>query len=134
MGEVDAAMGLRAVSIEMVNCGTRPYSVNGYPTLRVLDRDRRPINVKVGKGSSSIALIDGFDTTPKSVKLKHGEMAVAGLVWRNTVTDSTVTATNGSYLEIVPADGESPQTVPENIDLGNTGKLGVTAWARPRRR
>ncbi|MBB2909212.1 hypothetical protein FHS43_000458 [Streptosporangium becharense] len=34
----------------------------------------------------------------------------------------------GSYLEIAPATGERPQIVPAHIDIGNTGKLGVTAW------
>ncbi|GLW96733.1 DUF4232 domain-containing protein [Microtetraspora sp. NBRC 16547] len=131
-GEVDAAMGLRALSIEMVNCGDHRYRVKGFPSIRVLDPDRRPLDVKVGNGTSSIALIDGYDTKPMSVTLKPGEKAVAGLVWRNTMTDPTVTATIGSYLEIAPVDGEPPQTVPQYVDLGNTGKLGVTAWARLR--
>jgi hypothetical protein len=51
------------------------------------------------------------------------------------VTDTTVTATNGTYLEVAPEAGECPQIVtPESsIDLGNTGKLGVSAWTRPNR-
>ncbi|WP_211264206.1 DUF4232 domain-containing protein [Streptosporangium amethystogenes] len=127
-GEIDAAMGLRALNIVLTNCGTRAYRVNGYPTIRVLDGDGKPLDVKVSRGSSSIALIDDFDATPKPATLKPGEKTVAGLVWRNTVLDSPVAPVNGSYLEITPAPGERSQIVPQHIDLGTTGKLGVTAW------
>jgi hypothetical protein len=34
-GASDAAMGLRVQSIEIVNCGTVPFTVNGYPGLSV---------------------------------------------------------------------------------------------------
>src|SRR5690349_15614194 len=37
VGEVDAAMGLRAVGITLRNCGTGTYTVNGYPVVDVLD-------------------------------------------------------------------------------------------------
>jgi hypothetical protein len=132
--EVDAAMGLRAMPVDMVNCGTIPYTISGYPAVRVLDNDRKPLDVKVSNGTSSIALIDGLDAAPKPVTLKPGEKVGAVLVWRNTVTDPTVTAMNGTYLEIAPAGGQPPQTVTLNggIDLGNTGKLGVSAWAFPK--
>jgi hypothetical protein len=130
-GEVDAAMGLRALTITMTNCGTRPYRVNGYPALRVLDEAGRPLDVEVGEGSSAIALIDGFDASPKPVTLRSGDSVVAGVIWRNTVTDPTVTATTGAYLEIAPAKGRASQTLPEHLDVGNTGKVGVTAWHRP---
>jgi hypothetical protein len=127
-------MGLRAMHLELLNCGTGLYTVNGYPAVRVLDDDRNPLEVTVINGSSSIALIDGFDTTPKPLTLKPGDMAAAGVVWKNTVTDSTVSATNGAFLEVTPAAGQSPQTVTPDgsIDLGTTGKLGVTAWALPK--
>jgi hypothetical protein len=127
-------MGLRAMPVDMVNCGTRPYTVSGYPGVRVLDNDRKPLDVKVSNGTSSIALIDGLDAAPKPVTLKPGEKVVAVLVWRNTVTDSTVAATNGTYLEITPAGGQPPQTVTPHggIDLGNTGKLGLSPWAFPK--
>jgi hypothetical protein len=129
-GAIDAAMGLRAMNIEMVNCGTRPYKVDGYPAVRVLDANQKALNVKVSNGSSPITTIKSFDAAPKPVTLQPGEKVVAGLVWRNTVTNSTVTAANGIFLDIAPVDGEPRQTVKSGspIDLGNTGKLGVSPW------
>jgi hypothetical protein len=38
---VDAAMGLRALGILLINCGTRDYTAGGYPVVRVLDADRK---------------------------------------------------------------------------------------------
>ncbi|WP_344859235.1 DUF4232 domain-containing protein [Planomonospora alba] len=133
VGGTDAAMGLRALSVELVNCGTRPYRLNGYPVLQVLDGERRPLDVEVAEGSSSIALIDGFDAPPRPLTLAPGETAVAGLVWRNTLLGSTAPPARGAYLRIAPAEGRAAHTVRRTVDLGTTGRLGVTAWHRPRR-
>lgn len=46
-GNVESAMGLRALGIQLVNCGTRPYSVQGPPVVRVLDADQHPMDVTV---------------------------------------------------------------------------------------
>lgn len=127
-------MGLRAMSVELANCGTGPYTASGYPAVRVLAGDRKPLDVKVANGSSSIARIDGFDGPPKPLTVPPGGTAVAVVVWRNTVTDATVAATNGTYLDVAPAAGGAWQTVTPDggIDLGTTGRLGVSAWVRPR--
>ncbi|MYW06101.1 DUF4232 domain-containing protein [Streptomyces sp. SID3343] len=127
----EAAMGLRVIHVAMVNCGTQPYSVNGYPSVRVLDEDRSPLDVRVGRGASSIADIDNFDAGAQPVTLQPGERAVAALAWRNTVTGINAAPANGAYLDIAPAEGRPHQIVkPEGgrIDLGTTGKLGVSAW------
>ncbi|MBB4885393.1 DUF4232 domain-containing protein [Streptomyces netropsis] len=133
-GPVDGAMGLRSLALEMVNCGSRPYTVKGYPTVRVLDGDRKRIDVTVTEGSSAVATIG--DATPKPVILRPGEKAVAGLLWRNTVTDPAVTAVRATYLEVAPATGAPWQTVKPDagIDLGTTGKVGVSPWKLPPRR
>jgi hypothetical protein len=134
-GAVDAAMGLRAMRLELVNCGTVDYTVNGYPDVRVLDEDGKPLDVTVVRGSSTVASIDRFDTPPAPVTARPGEWLVVGLVWRNTVTDGVVEPVSGMYLEVVPAPGQPPQTVrPDGrVDLGTTGRLGVTAWGVPRK-
>lgn len=134
-GAVDAALGLRAMRVELVNCGTVPYTVNGYPGVRVLDDARVPLDVTIVNGSSAVALIDDFDTAPAPVTAGPGERLVAGLVWRNTVTDAVAAPVNGTYLEIVPARDQPPQTVRPfgRVDLGTTGRLGVTAWGRSKR-
>ncbi|WNE94568.1 DUF4232 domain-containing protein [Streptomyces luomodiensis] len=130
--EADAAMGLRVQTVELVNCGKRDRTVNGHPSVQVLDADLEPLEVTVGHGTSGIATIGGFETATGPVRLKPGERAVARLVWRNTVTEGTRPAADGRYLRIAPnGDGRDWQTVPDHIDLGTTGKLGVSAWARP---
>ncbi|WP_455362472.1 DUF4232 domain-containing protein [Streptomyces sp. SYSU K21746] len=133
-GGSDAAMGLRVVTLEMVNCGTRPFTVKGYPDLRLLDEDRAPLAVRVVRGSTEISRIESFEQPPVSVVLRPGERATAGLVWKNTVTDVTRPAAHGAYLDIAPVAGMPRQRVtPEGpIDLGTTGRLGVGAWQRSR--
>ncbi|AJZ83914.1 hypothetical protein ADL28_17345 [Streptomyces violaceusniger] len=130
--EANAAMGLREQQIELVNCGRRVYTVNGHPSVQVLDADLEPLEVTVGHGTSGIATVDGFETATGPVRLKPGERAVMRLLWRNLVTDTTRPAADGRYLRIAPnGDGADVQTVPDLVDLGTTGKLGVSAWARP---
>jgi hypothetical protein len=138
----DAAMGLRVLTIEMVNCGTSPYTVNGYPSLRMFDKEYQPIDVVVGHGSASISIMPDFDVPPREIILQPGEKAMAGLLWRNLVTDATVNAATAYYLDAAPAADKPWQPVPMvvpnevtgtstvDIDLGNTGKLGVQAWTK----
>lgn len=129
--EPSAAMGLRAMSLKLTNCGKRTYTLKGYPTVRVLDEDGKPLDVRVKHGSAGIATLDNFDAPPRQVTLRPQETAVAGVVWRNTVTDPTTQAVNGQALDVAPAQGSPRQTVTELIDLGNTGKLGVSPWYTP---
>ncbi|MES4901621.1 DUF4232 domain-containing protein [Streptomyces sp. NPDC000395] len=130
--EPSAAMGLRAMTLRLTNCGKRAYTLKGYPTVRVLDGDGKPLDVRVGHGSSGIATLENFDAPPRQVTLRPHETAVAGVAWRNTVTDSTVPAVNGKALDVAPTEGSPRQTVTELIDLGNTGKLGVSPWYVPK--
>jgi hypothetical protein len=134
-GTSDAAMGLRVMGIELVNCGTVPYTVNGYPGVRLLDENWAPLPVAVIHGSAGVAVLDNFDTPPAPVTAAPGERLSFGLVWRNTVADTTIDPVNAIYLEVVPAPGQVPQTVrPEGrLDLGTTGRLGITAWRRASR-
>ncbi|MEV4659112.1 DUF4232 domain-containing protein [Micromonospora sp. NPDC049301] len=126
----DAAMGLRALGLELVNCGDRPYQLNGYPVLRVLDEQRKPIILRVVNGAKAIT--SGFDQPPRPVTLEAGERATAVVLWRNLVTDSTVVATNGEYLRVAPAAGQPAEDVDPDgpIDVGNTGRIGVSAWKK----
>ncbi|HCT78060.1 MAG TPA: hypothetical protein DGT23_16085 [Micromonosporaceae bacterium] len=58
-GQVDAAMGLQAMRVEMMNCGSQPYTANGDPALQVLDADRKPLDVTVFQGTARISSITG---------------------------------------------------------------------------
>lgn len=129
---VSPAMGLRAMGVTLTNCGKDTYRLKGYPKLRVLDEHREPLDVQVLEGTEPIMLRDDDPGPNHSVSLKRGEEAYTVVVWRNTVTDTTTTAVSGTYLKVTPAPGASPGTVtPEGrIDLGNTGRIGTTAWQR----
>ncbi|MEU8421609.1 DUF4232 domain-containing protein [Micromonospora sp. NPDC048835] len=126
----DAAMGLRALGLELVNCGERPYQLNGYPVLHVFDEERQPIMLRVVNGAKEITA--GFDQPPGNVTLAAGERATAVVLWRNLVTDSTVVATSGEFLTVAPSAGQPDEEVDPDgpIDLGNTGRIGVSAWQK----
>ncbi|GGV36120.1 hypothetical protein GCM10010277_22360 [Streptomyces longisporoflavus] len=131
-GMVDAAMGLRAMSVTLTNCGKDTYRLKGYPKLRVLDEHREPLDVQILEGTAPIMTRDDDPGPDHSVSLKTGEAAYTVLVWRNTVTDTTTTAVSGTYLKVTPVPGARSGTVtPQGrIDLGNTGRIGTTAWQR----
>ncbi|MEU5884246.1 DUF4232 domain-containing protein [Spirillospora sp. NPDC047279] len=129
-GEIDAAMGLRAMNVEMVNCGTRPFTVNGYPDVRVLDGRRGPLKLKISHGSAPVATVESFNVPAQRFVLPPGGRATSGLLWRNTVTDASAVAANGAFLDIAPDERSPRQIVPSGhaIDLGNTGRLALSPW------
>ncbi|MFD7841156.1 DUF4232 domain-containing protein [Streptomyces sp. NPDC059761] len=130
-GAGDAAMGLRVADIQLVNCGTQPYVLDGYPEIRLLDRKRAPVEVAVVHGADGITSAPtGVEGVPQKVELQPGQAAAVALVWRNLVTDSTVPAAEGWVLDVTPRAG-APRVELElrhSVDLGNTGKLGISPW------
>ncbi|THA38277.1 DUF4232 domain-containing protein [Streptomyces sp. A1547] len=130
-GAGDAAMGLRVADIQLVNCGTQPYVLEGYPEIRLLDRKRAPVEVAVQHGGDGIAAAPtGTEADPQRVELRPGQAAGFGMVWRNLVTDSAVPAAEGWVLDVTPRPG-APRVELElrhSVDLGNTGKLGIGPW------
>ncbi|MFI6130957.1 DUF4232 domain-containing protein [Micromonospora sp. NPDC051141] len=127
---VSAAMGLRAMGLDLVNCGTQPYALRGYPAVSLRDADGDPIKVRIIPGATGIT--SGFDAPPTRLVLRPGERAGAALLWRNTVTDPAVVATEGAQLDVASVAGRPAYEVALDgtIDLGNTGRLGVSAWKR----
>ncbi|MFJ2214667.1 DUF4232 domain-containing protein [Streptomyces sp. NPDC101062] len=126
-GLVQGAMGLRAMTVTLTNCGTRTYELNGYPGVRVLDEDRTPYDIEVLKGTDAIHMA-GPAPDPAPVTLKPGESARSGLTWRMMSPDSSTT-----YLEVAPAPGTHPQTMETldgPLDLADTGQLGTTPWQK----
>lgn len=126
----DAAMGLRVVGLHLQNCGTRAREVNGYPLLELLDESRKPVaGIDVLRGGGDIASVGGdFDAPPQPVVLKPGEAGFARLMWRNTTGAGT--AVNAPYVRVRTESGGQPMTVTPELDLGTTGKLGVSAWTK----
>ncbi|MEV6974497.1 DUF4232 domain-containing protein [Kitasatospora sp. NPDC093806] len=131
VGPADAAMGLRVLPVRLTNCGTRPYTLKGHPAVRVLDAERAPLAVTVKHGSAGIATLENFDAAPRPVTLQPQEYAEFQLVWRNTVTSGSKGADNGRFLDVAPLPGRPRLTVPAELDLGTTGRLGVAPWTRP---
>ncbi|WP_405532456.1 DUF4232 domain-containing protein [Streptomyces avidinii] len=131
-GEGNAAMGLRVTDFLLVNCGSAAYVLEGYPEIRLLDGEDRPLQVDIGHGTNGVTSpgADG-DEPPRRVTLQPGQAARTGLLWRNLVTDSTVPAAEGQVLELVPKPGAPRLTLRLSapVDLGNTGKLGLSAWS-----
>ncbi|KUN40109.1 hypothetical protein AQJ30_05325 [Streptomyces longwoodensis] len=123
----DAAMGLRVVGLRLDNCGTRAVALDGYPDLTVLDADREPVDgVRVLHGSGGIATVTGFDDPPRPFTLAPGRSASAGLMWRNTTGSGA--AVDAPYVRVRALPGADPVTVTPHLDLGTTGRLGVSAW------
>ncbi|MFB6888244.1 DUF4232 domain-containing protein [Kitasatospora sp. NPDC056327] len=131
VGPADAAMGLRVMSVRLTNCGTRPYSLNGHPAVRVLDAERAPLPVTAGRGSAGIATLADFDAAPKPLTLRPREYAEFRLAWRNTVAAGNRAPDNGRFLEVAPLPGRPRLTVPADLDLGTTGRIGVAPWTVP---
>jgi len=131
-GSGDAAMGLRVVGIDLVNCGTRPYRLDGYPSVRALDKTRAPLKVRTLRGLYPITgPLGAWSKPPKPVVLSPGEHAQAVIAWRNTYDNITHPPVVGPYASIAPSSGEAVQviTVPEGgLDLGSTGRLAVSPW------
>ncbi|MFF5215234.1 DUF4232 domain-containing protein [Micromonospora sp. NPDC000442] len=129
-GDVNAAMGLRAMGLELVNCGDRPYRLHGYPEPQLRDADGEVIPVRVIRGAEGIT--SGFDDPPRPLVLAPGEAAGTALLWRNLVDNPTVVATNAEHLDVAPLRGRPAQRVviAGRIDLGNTDRLGVSAWQK----
>lgn len=115
-GVVDAAMGLRAVTLVGTNCGVVPRTVQGYPDVGLLAEGRERLSITTTHVASA----------PAVVTLQPGEHAEATLMWRNTVTAGD--AVTGAYLIVVATAGGSAQEVPLMVDLGTTGTVEVCAW------
>ncbi|WP_147942282.1 DUF4232 domain-containing protein [Microbispora sp. CSR-4] len=129
LGNGDAAMGLRVVGLHLENCSTRAYHLDGYPQLQLLDEDRKPVTgIEVLHGGGGISTVTGFDDPPRPVTLKPGQSASAGLMWRNTVTDGT--SVHLPYVRVNAKAGAPPVMLTPELDLGTTGKLGVSPWKK----
>ncbi|MCF6524268.1 DUF4232 domain-containing protein [Streptomyces sp. JJ36] len=132
-GLVNAAMGLRGMSVTLTNCGDRPYRVAGHPRLRVLNGDGQPLDVEILRDPDEIT---AYDSPPVgTLVLQPGEEAVTELFWRNTVTAGDGSADTGVHLDVTPAEGDPAQrlTPDGGLDLGTTGRLATTPWHRPER-
>ncbi|WP_282087538.1 DUF4232 domain-containing protein [Streptomyces tendae] len=125
----DAAMGLRVVGLHLENCGSRTYSLEGYPVLQLLDAEHQAVDgVEVLRGTEGIPMAGGDGGAPRPVTLRPGEAAVSGLAWRNTTEFGE--AVTVPYVRVRAEAGSAPVMVAPHLDLGTTGELGVRAWRK----
>ncbi|MFF7633247.1 DUF4232 domain-containing protein [Kitasatospora sp. NPDC008050] len=126
-GEVEAAMGLRAMGLRLTNCGSGAYRVNGYPRLQVLDEERKPVDgIRILQGTDRIATGVVPDAAPQPVTLQPGESASATLAWRNTTGSGD--PVNVPYVRVTAQTGAPSVIVTPELDLGTTGQIGASAW------
>jgi hypothetical protein len=123
-GPVDGALGARAVTLFLVNCGSDLYAVQGYPGIGLLDEEHRPIAVQVLEEPDPIG---NGAPGPGQLTLAPGEQARAVLLWRNTV-ELGLENTPGSFVAVTPAAGKDERFVELDVDLGTTGRLTVGPW------
>lgn len=127
--EGDAAMGLRALGLHLVNCGKVPYRLDGYPKLELQDEDHETVDgVRILEGTDGISTGLGGDGSPRPVVLGPGEAAVASLAWRNTTQAGE--PVNAPYVRVWARPAAAPVIVVPELDLGTTGRLGVGAWRK----
>jgi hypothetical protein len=130
-GPVDGALGLRAVTLRLTNCGRDAYQVTGYPDVGVLDDDGRPVPVAVTQGTRPGDPV--VDPGPRTTVLRRGESAEAALLWRQLVEVRDAENVTGP-LTVDLGGGQERQTLPLSVDLGTTRLVTVTAWSAPRGR
>ncbi|WP_078491755.1 DUF4232 domain-containing protein [Streptomyces yerevanensis] len=122
-GPVNGAMGLRAMTLTLTNCGKRPYELNGYPSITVLDEAGDPFpEVRTVEGTDQVPVAPEAPG-PEPMTLAPGETAQAGLVWRMHAED-------GVYLRVTPQKGRDTVTVRsrETLDIGPDNILGTSPW------
>ncbi|MFJ9340745.1 DUF4232 domain-containing protein [Streptomyces sp. NPDC101733] len=131
-GAGNAAMGLRVADVQLLNCGTGAYELEGYPEVRLLDGARKPVEVSVAPGKNGVMPAgDGDGGAPaRKVVLRPGQAASTGLIWRDLVTDGAGPVVEGRVLEVVPKPGAPRLTLEleHPVDLGNTGRMGLDPW------
>ncbi|WP_152776887.1 DUF4232 domain-containing protein [Streptomyces spongiae] len=122
---VNAAMGLRATTLTVTNCSSKPYELNGYPSVTVLDESGAPMKgVRAVEGTDKVPMAPQ-DPGPEPVTLAPGETAGAGLYWR-------VAVEKGMFLRVAPRKGDDVTTVrvQDYLDIGPENVLGATPWKK----
>ena len=129
-GRAEAALGLRVLGLTLVNGCADPVTLNGYPVVRLLDEAHQPLNVDVLDGITAIVTLPRFAGPPQEFTVAPGATAAAVAVWRNTYTDPSEPPVRGTHLGVAPRPGDAEQLVtPEGpIDLGSTGRIGISPW------
>ncbi|MFD7127308.1 MULTISPECIES: DUF4232 domain-containing protein [Streptomyces] len=123
MGPVETGMMHRAVVLTLTNCGNVPYAVHGYPSVRALGEDGRPLPVEVNEDGSYF----GSDQGPKKLVLDPGGTVKSILAWVSTPEGGDLV--EGDALAISAAPGLPARVFPlEGHDIRLMDELNTTAW------
>lgn len=124
----DSAMGHRVATLQLRNCGDRPFSVKGHPGVELLDTGRQPVDVTISH-KNDYSFTGRRDDRPRRLTLAPDGTAAAVVHWNNRVTSFDGAPTPGAHIRVTPAPGEAPISLPLAVDLGTDGTLDVTSWA-----
>ncbi|MFI7287961.1 DUF4232 domain-containing protein [Streptomyces anulatus] len=123
MGEVLTAMMSRAVALTLTNCGSKPYRVDGYPSVQALGEDGERLSVKVNPAGSQF----GRDQGPEALTLKPGATARSMLAWVSTQEGGELVMADALELAAAPDAGARVYPL-EGHDIRYMDELNVTAW------
>ncbi|WP_103530803.1 DUF4232 domain-containing protein [Streptomyces sp. SM11] len=123
MGEVLAVMMSRAVVLTLTNCGSKPYRVDGYPSVQALGEDGERLPVKVNPAGSQF----GRDQGPEAIALKPGATVRSMLAWVSTQEGGELVMADALELAAAPDAGARVYPL-EGHDLRYMDELNITAW------
>lgn len=123
MGEVLAVMMSRAVVLTLTNCGSKPYRVDGYPSVQALGEDGERLPVKVNPAGSQF----GRDQGPEAISLKPGATVRSMLAWVSTQEGGELVMADALELAAAPDAGARVYPL-EGHDLRYMDELNITAW------
>lgn len=123
MGEVQAVMMSRAVVLTLTNCGSKPYRVDGYPSVQALGEDGERLPVKVNPAGS----VFGQDKGPEPRTLKPGATVKSMLAWVSTQEGGELVMADALELAAAPDAGARVQPL-EGHDIRYMDELNITAW------
>ncbi|MEU5285781.1 DUF4232 domain-containing protein [Streptomyces sp. NPDC020755] len=123
MGEVLTAMMSRAVALTLTNCGSKPYRVDGYPSVQALGEDGERLPVKVNPAGSQF----GRDRGPETLTLKPGGTARSMLAWVSTQEGGELVMADALELAAAPDAGARVYPL-EGHDIRYMDELNITAW------
>lgn len=123
MGEVQAVMMSRAVVLTLTNCGSKPYRVDGYPSVQALGGDGERLPVKVNPGGSMF----GHDKGPQARTLKPGATVRSMLAWVSTQEGGELVMADALELAAAPDSGARVYRL-EGHDIRYMDELNMTAW------
>ncbi|WP_455907656.1 DUF4232 domain-containing protein [Streptomyces cyaneofuscatus] len=123
VGEVQAVMMSRAAVLTLTNCGSKPYRVDGYPSVQALGEDGERLPVKVNPAGS----VFGQDKGPEPRTLKPGATVRSMLAWVSTQEGGELVMADALELAAAPDAGARVQPL-EGHDIRYMDELNITAW------